>query len=289
MPEASAYDTSAIRATSSNPSVDMPTHSATAPSPIFSADSTSPMFSDFGDDFLTSPQNDFLTSPLFDNFGGDFSDSSPLDTPLDSFLTTPLFHDVGEPLIAGGEEFSRMDLFGGQDIMPAIEQEIKLPPVEKSLSINPSSLTATPARPDDSVFVPPTRTARGTGKPRKASAATGTRKNITPESMVPMDAPIQSRRYITPSATSRKEVPATFLKKKRSRSQAFGEDDEGRADRFKRRQNTLAARKSRKRKLEYQQGLESQIEDLQAQLAHWKARAEVSEGVLQANGLSLPT
>ncbi|KIY62799.1 hypothetical protein CYLTODRAFT_360942 [Cylindrobasidium torrendii FP15055 ss-10] len=139
-----------------------------------------------------------------------------------------------------------------------------------------------------------------TRKPRKPSAVTGTRKNISPETMVSMEAPTQTRKYQAPSATSRKELPATFLKKKRARSEAFGDDDEPEEIlppnatemeqiEFKRRQNTLAARKSRKRKLEHQRGLETQLEELRAQLTHWKTRAELSEGVLKEKGLSVPS
>lgn len=273
----------------------------TAPPSSFTSDSTSPMFSDFGDDFLTSPHNDFLTSPIFDSYG-DFSDSSPLETPLDSFLTTPIFQDVHEPLIAGEDDYSPMNLFGGHDFSLPLQPEQKLPSLPHS--IDPSSLSCKvfqpelSATPEPSSPAPVTKPAR---KPRKPSAVTGTRKNISPETMVPLDAPTQTRKYVTPSATSRKEIPVTFLKKKRSRSQAFGSEEdqleevcppnatEAEQIEFKRRQNTLAARKSRKRKLAYQQGLESHIEDLQAQLSHWKARAEVCEEFMKEKGLSVPS
>ncbi|KAG1888338.1 hypothetical protein F4604DRAFT_1498488, partial [Suillus subluteus] len=41
-------------------------------------------------------------------------------------------------------------------------------------------------------------------------AVTGTQKNITPEALVPIDAPMQQRKYITSSVTSHKEVTAVF-------------------------------------------------------------------------------
>ncbi|KAH9965515.1 hypothetical protein BC827DRAFT_1102577, partial [Russula dissimulans] len=48
---------------------------------------------------------------------------------------------------------------------------------------------------------------------RRKNVLTGTHRNITPESLVPYDVPIQSRKYRMPSATSHKELPATFARK----------------------------------------------------------------------------
>ena len=85
--------------------------------------------------------------------------------------------------------------------------------------------------------------------------ATGIRMRVAPETLLDESAPTQSRNYITPSATSRKEVPA-FFARKRARSTSFG-DEEGQLDEYvkapnptekdlierKRRQNTISARK----------------------------------------------
>lgn len=54
---------------------------------------------------------------------------------------------------------------------------------------------------------------------------------------------------------------------------------------WKRRQNTLAARKSRKRKLLHQQELEAQVASLTAEREKWRQRALTLQGVLQANGI----
>ncbi|KIK65751.1 hypothetical protein GYMLUDRAFT_159488 [Collybiopsis luxurians FD-317 M1] len=144
---------------------------------------------------------------------------------------------------------------------------------------------------------PPTKKTAGRGR---KSTATGTRKNITPESLVPVDAPIQSRKYATPSATSRKELPAAFLKsqkRKRSRVQADSVESEEQpplnaSDKeiieWKRRQNTLAARKSRKRKLEHQQLLETRVKDLETENETLKVRAEALEAALRAHNIMLP-
>ncbi|KAH9973138.1 hypothetical protein BGW80DRAFT_286908 [Lactifluus volemus] len=100
---------------------------------------------------------------------------------------------------------------------------------------------------------------------RRKTVPTGTRKNITPESLVPYEAPIQSRKYRLPSSTSRKELPATFSRK-RAQTQVPGEGEDGRtlseehAIKIKHLQNNLATRRSRKRELEYQCELEDVIE-----------------------------
>ena len=119
---------------------------------------------------------------------------------------------------------------------------------------------------------------------------TGTRKNVTPESLIPIDAPTQPRNYIAPSSTSRKAVPAVFARK-RARSAALGLDEEDElagsdvageapansqeaaAIEAKRRQNTLAARRSRKRKLEYQRELEEGLEATRRERDMWKERS----------------
>jgi hypothetical protein len=54
---------------------------------------------------------------------------------------------------------------------------------------------------------------------------------------------------------------------------------------WKRRQNTLAARKSRKRKLLHQQTLEMQVAGLAQEREKWKQRALTLQGILQANGI----
>ncbi|KAI0033113.1 hypothetical protein K488DRAFT_48383 [Vararia minispora EC-137] len=137
---------------------------------------------------------------------------------------------------------------------------------------------------------------------RRRAQPNGTRKNVTPETLVPLDAPIQPRKYLTPSQTSRKDVPATFARK-RARSQAFGDEDELADDdaaalrpsateedaiKAKRLQNTLAARRSRKRKLEYQRELEDTIEIERQEKEQWKSHALVLEALLTDKGYQVP-
>ncbi|THV04618.1 hypothetical protein K435DRAFT_835329 [Dendrothele bispora CBS 962.96] len=54
---------------------------------------------------------------------------------------------------------------------------------------------------------------------------------------------------------------------------------------WKRRQNTLAARKSRKHKSEHQQDLENQVEDLKVEVEKWKTRSQTLEQILRSHGV----
>jgi hypothetical protein len=122
---------------------------------------------------------------------------------------------------------------------------------------------------------------------------TGTRKNITPESLVPYEAPIQSRRYRLPSSTSRKEFPATFSRK-RARIRVPGEGEDGRtlseeyAIKTKHLQNNLATRRSRKRELEYQREVEDVVEAESKEKEMLRARALVLEALLRDKGHEVP-
>jgi hypothetical protein len=250
------------------------------PSDLLSEYMTSPFDSPF-DDFLTTPGlgsdlgADILTSPMMDFGSGDFRD-------------LPLFSDVGldateSPKTAAPALISRPNF-----------DDLYTMRSPSTPALDPSSVYPSPSERPTVPLPPPSS--------RRRSTATGTRKNITPDALLPVDAPIQSRKYVTPSATSRKDVPAVFAKK-RARSQAFGdEEDQLEDDIFmlppnpteaqlieaKRRQNTIAARRSRKRKLEYQRELEESIERLKAEKEHWKARALACEALLKHHGLEAP-
>jgi len=129
----------------------------------------------------------------------------------------------------------------------------------------PSSLSSVPS-------IPP---------PTKNKKVTGHRRNITPASLVPVDAPTQSRSYIKPSATSRKDIPAAFVAVSKKRGVSEVADDLEDAIEAKRRQNTVAARRSRARKLEYVRDLESKVEQLQSDLSEALCRAETAEAELR--------
>ena len=108
--------------------------------------------------------------------------------------------------------------------------------------------------------------------------------------MIPLDAPVQSRNYLTPLATSRKEPPH-----KRSRTEALDDDDEATEDMSgldpiaaKRLQNTLAARRSRKRKLEHLLEIEANLDHEKQQKEQWRSRAMTLEALLLSHGIPVP-
>jgi hypothetical protein len=247
------------------------------------------------------PMSEFLTSPAD-------------DSPLDDMLTTPhLGSDMlTSPLLTDTGDAAEMDLFGGLSLFETspIQKEPVAPimptgfdldtlypmPSPVTPSLNPNSVYASPHLPTSLPFPPP----QSQQSTRRKSSATGTRKNVTPESLVPLDAPTQPRKYATPSATSRKELPAVFAKK-RARSHAFGEDDDETPEEplppnatekeqieWKRRQNTLAARKSRKRKLQHQMELEETVERLTEEKEIWRVRAMTYQSLLRQHGLDVP-
>jgi len=221
---------------------------------------------------MESPFDDFLSTPGLrnDDYASEFT--SPLIAGGDDFgapyHNTPLFDDVGlfEPPSSSDKR-----------VAPHLFSSVHL---EDMYTISP----ATPALDASPLFAPP---------PSRLSSnlPTGTRKNLTPNALIPLDAPVQPRNYLTPSATSRKEPP-----RKRSRTEALGDaDDEaneevGELDSIaaKRLQNTLAARRSRKRKLEHQLDLEINLEHEKQQKEQWRSRAMTLEALLLSHGIPVP-
>jgi len=257
-----------------------------------------PMVSDF---------SEYLTSPLDDSPFDDYLLTTPaigsVDTGAD-ILTSPVMCDWN------GGVYDDRPLFSDsyETLFPISKASVDSAPV---LTVSPAldlhgMWTLSPMTPslDHSTFPSPNIPSN---KPlatttRRRSTATGTRKNVTPESLVPLDAPTQPRKYITPSATSRKEIPAVFARK-RARSQAFGDEEDQLEDEMvmlspnpteqelieaKRRQNTIAARRSRKRKLEYQRELEESVEALKEERDMWKSRALTCQALLKSHGLESP-
>lgn len=275
-----------------------------ATSPLFEDSGASPLFEAFDvDAYLTSPMetpyDDFATSPADDSPFSDFINTPVLSMGNDADMLTG-------PLIDDGGYGDSMSLFGGLSTysyeVPA-ESAPKLPSMSQLYTISPSTPALESIDPTSTVFPKPKSTAPVPASPavggpttRRRTSATGTRKNLKPEALIPLEAPTQKRTYVTPSATSRKAVPAVF-QKKRQHSVAFGDDDlkelgelsptasEQETIEYKRRQNTLAARKSRKRKLEHQHLLEEQIVDLQGEVERWKTRALMSQDMLRQNGI----
>lgn len=132
-----------------------------------------------------------------------------------------------------------------------------------------------------------------------AYGAVRKRRSPIASSSLGLDAPTQPRRYVTPSVTSRKEIPAFFMRR-RPQSIPSDEEDElteeppaaGATDQekveYKRRQNTLAARRSRKRKMLYQHELEETVRRLTTEKEIWKTRALTLRQLLQSHGVRCP-
>lgn len=291
------------------------------------ASAESPEFKDTMNQFTPSMDMDsYLTSPL-PHLGHDF-EASPYETPFNDFLSTPLIDDTTQsafssPLFTDGHDFD-MDVFGDA-LMNYSNSAMYAEPAAKvphptsaaaNMSFDLEGLIpfTSPEQPmEDSFPAPPPPAPTTTNPPavdastteaRRRGGATGTRKGITPDSLIPLDAPTQPRKYTTPSATSRKDLPAVFARK-RARSQAFGDEADGDDDElarheasppgpnatereqieWKRRQNTLAARKSRKRKLEHQQRLEEDVKALTRERDCWRTRAGVLQQLLVSHGV----
>jgi hypothetical protein len=262
-------------------------------------------------DLVDTTSRAFLTSPPSTSPGMLDSFDSPLDdTPFSDFLSTPVIEDLGDEM--GGSP----NIYQGQSLFPEMAMynhqlhQDKQPEFDGLYTISPrdamnDAFPATPVTPAINTFPSPLRptkplpSASTSNTGRRKSSATGTRKGVTPESLVPLDAPTQPRKYVMPSATSRKEVPAVFARK-RARSQALGDDDDDELPleelppdasekdqiEWKRRQNTMAARRSRKRKLEHQQFLENQVAQLQNEANMWRDRAKVMQSMLKAQGVN---
>jgi len=136
--------------------------------------------------------------------------------------------------------------------------------------------------------------------PQRSHPSIAIRKRY-PDGMVAIsDAPTQPRTYSTPSMTSKKEIPA-FFATRRSLSQPSDEEEDELTEEplapnatdqekieYKRRQNTLAARRSRKRKLMHQQQLEEAVDRLTREKEIWKTRALTLSNLLRSHGITCP-
>ena len=231
----------------------------------------------------SSKQNEFLTSPM--------------ESPFDDFLSTPGLRndefgpDFTSPLIADGDEFTHFNdtpLFDDVGLFEPPSSSAKRASAHSFPSVSLDNMyTISPATPaldaSSPLFAPP--------PPRlSVNQPTGTRKNLTPDALIPIDAPVQLRNYLTPSATSRKEPS-----RKRSRTESVADDDEAGEDMAgldtvaaKRLQNTLAARRSRKRKLEHLLELETNLESEKQQKEQWRSRAMTLEALLLSHGIPVP-
>lgn len=246
---------------------------------------------------MSNDLNEYLTSPLIDSPFDDELLTTPAFDSADinaDILTSPLLDDFGGD--SYGELPSLFDDFGSiyAPNKPTEPYHVPKPNFDALYQMSPDTpmLNTSFESPLDS---PANR------QPQRKTAVTGTRKNITPEALVPVDAPTQQRKYLTPSVTSRKEVPAVFARK-RARAAAFGDEQDELVEdvhinpsmteqqqiEAKRRQNTIAARRSRKRKLEYQRELEESVEQYKRESEIWKSKAMTYQALLRSHNIEYP-
>jgi hypothetical protein len=220
---------------------------------------------------LVSPVSDFseyLTTPLFDSSTPMFDASVPMfDGPgvgMDAFF--PLFTPPFVPLL---------------DLPSPLPLSL---PTATLFQLDPPPISHPVPLP-----IPAPRT--------RKSPPTGFRGSST--ALLPLDAPVQSRTYVTPSTTSRKRktVPVERALAKRQRdapptpstasSSSFAspvmEEDELPADLVsaverKRLQNTVSARRSRARKQEKLGELEGENKVLKRRVEELEARIRELEG-----------
>lgn len=245
----------------------------------------------------------YMTSPmpcLEPDFG-----VSPDETPYDDFLTTPLFQyedaivtspllDYILPYSTDTDKLEDPSVPKAQIDLSAESLQVISPlsPALESFD-NPRILPSA-----SNTYSGPSSSASAPSTSRRVSKATGIRKGMNVDDLLDENAPTQPRKYVTPSATSRKEVPATFARK-RDRSAAFGNEEDELDDaplnenereliEAKRRKNTEAARKSRKRKLLLYQNLEKAREEEKNLKEVWKERALMLLSTLREHGINYP-
>ncbi|KAI6044916.1 hypothetical protein EDC04DRAFT_2865765 [Pisolithus marmoratus] len=241
--------------------------------------------------------NEYLTSPLLDSPADDDLLTTPAvgSTDLDmDIFTSPLLGDfAGDSFGEFPPLFTNFDGGVQEQPKPHSDSPVTEYDVDTMYKLSPTTpYLDSPMSPFESNIHQP-------GPARRKMPVTGTRKNIKPDDLVPVDAPTQPRKYLTPSTTSRKAIPAVWARK-RSREAAFGDEEdqlpedvgpsmsEQEAIEAKRRQNTIAARRSRKRKLEYQRELEESAERYKRESETWKMRAQTYHALLQSHGIPVP-
>ncbi|EPQ30433.1 uncharacterized protein PFL1_01959 [Pseudozyma flocculosa PF-1] len=201
--------------------------------------------------------------------------SAPMPTPTPAHTNTPAH--TTSPLLVSSDI-----------ITPAVVAQ------EPPTSAAPASSTAPASAPAPSAAAAPAapkKAAERATSPdlaRRSSSTSsgkpesrGTKRRFDPSDLLPLDAPIQPRKYHTVSATSRRDTPSGGA------ATAEGDDpfaDEEAAIRkekdprvAKRLSNTLAARRSRHRKAEELRTLHETIDSLRNEVEMWKKRCERAE------------
>ncbi|KAG9094829.1 hypothetical protein FRC06_010441 [Ceratobasidium sp. 370] len=264
------------------------------------------------EELLTSPE---FTSPLWEDTPS-LSDASPF-TPSSSSIrhqTSPPLIDYsdstsgGVPLfgtpvvVVGTPNLDSLQLQSGSLGFQNLDHLLSMP---NESPISPAMDTQTLFSPQSSPLFDAEHTVPAPARPAGAGqrsvsdpvtkrvTPTGHRKNLSPEQLLPVDAPTQQRNYYGPSATSRKVLPSGFedrrakIVAKRRRGVESGvvemteEEILHAAVEDKRRANTVAARRSRQRKLEHVKNLEQELEETKKAMELWKERAIAAENMLK--------
>ncbi|KAM0754063.1 hypothetical protein T439DRAFT_322949 [Meredithblackwellia eburnea MCA 4105] len=246
---------------------------------------------------FSAPSTQSIGSPLglFDGSNGSCSTDA-----LSQFLVSPMFSDVD-----GSLPLEFPPLFPDADLAATIAQltastTAPIPPIPLSMTSNSSS----PVVPSTA---PVSKTVQATSKP---SSSTRTPKPKQPLSRIgstptvlPLDAPIQPREYLLPSATSRKRKTTAAEREIAKRLAAVAGEESSSSSSSdtpvavdipqdlvdavekKRLQNTLAARKSRAKKQEKMGELEEKNKVLVAEKEALLQKVRDYEQMLKALGV----
>ena len=124
-------------------------------------------------------------------------------------------------------------------------------------------------------------------------------------SPIPLDAPTQPRRYLTPSTTSKKLVPARFSKQVKTAQGQRWSSPEDELDELRdesppldpnlveqinerRRRNAISARNSRRRRLQQMEELEKERDGLLKLVHDYRDYTALLQATLSHNGVSFP-
>lgn len=256
--------------------------------PIFSFDDE-PLFEVDGsalppDDFFSSPE---WTDPspalsMAMSFAVDSCDTSPLltdnyDAP--DFSGVPLFgtdyYSVRSPQNAFNSTNKDINEESGLLLLRALNKHS----IAQDADVKRDSSTSIPLTASPNAISSPAPFNRPLFSPSTSSESlvdrhsfnSGIKRRRDTTELLPMDAPIQPRKYLAPSKTSRKEFQDLDFE-----AEVAAEEIAIAAEKnpllAKRRQNTLAARRSRHRKAAELQELHDTIDELRNEKEMWKAR-----------------
>ena len=242
--------------------------------------------SHLGDDFVDQINNFDLESLL-----NSFSPPSLVNSPFsitsspDQLVVTPaLIHDNndmlnGTPLFGSQVKaepndytstLSSESVFEGFSSLFNNEQPQQQSQEQSPKQVSPQQLMKSTLSPQSSSVTPTSSSILF------SSTSNSNKRSNSRQSRVSFDDPIQPRHYVSSSQTSRKRVPVAFENKvcqegdknkrqKKDNSEINNDIPEDIQDAIenKRRQNTLAARKSRERKRKELESLELKVEELE--------------------------